>query len=393
MKLVITNQVHSMTEVQVYRQTIVLAPFDTGPASVQKSIFEALGDLVVGTGAGTYTRLASPPTDNGKYLKRDTTVDEGFSWVDIGAAISAPFLIQIPGGNLLTPASTGFCDTGENVTTEINDQIIKVNKFEKGEVGQAELPFIPDIWNEGTVTAQIRMIAFDLNELDDCDGAWTYLTNVTGSNDTTVKVEGTGSVKMAVNATFTTGIVAHKTISSVNLTSAQYIYIWFRSSVALDAGDWQLCLDDTAAIASPIKTYDLPAIAANTWTQIEWPAGDMSGCTSIISIGLKQAVDKGALDAYIDLAGWTGNVTWGIQAATIDDGESADVAWGTAQEYTDPIRYYKETVVEFPTLTIGGTPETADKLRVQIYRKDNVSDTHGAAKASFAGAKLIMTKG
>jgi len=393
MKLVITNTVHSMTEVQVYRTTLVIAPFDTGPASVQKSIFEALGDLVVGTGAGTYARLPSPPTDNGKYLKRDTTIDEGFSWSDLGASMSAPFLVQIPGGGLLTDASTGFCDLGITEKTLLNSQFIKVNKFEKGESGQADLPFIPDIWNEGTVTAQLRMIAFDMNVIEDCEDAWVAGTaNVAVAADATIKAVGANSAKQTVNATFTTGVVATEVVTSMDLRSAQYIYCWFRSDVALDAADYSLLLDDTALCASPVKTYDMPAIPANTWVLCEWAAGDVSGCAAIISVGIKQNVDKGAMICYIDQVGWTGNATWGIQAATVDTGEVADVAWGTAQEYTAPIRYYTDTVIEFPTLTIGGTPEIGDRLRVQIYRKNNVSDTHGTAKASFAGAKLIMTK-
>jgi hypothetical protein len=78
------------------------------------------------------------------------------------------------------------------------------------------------------------------------------------------------------------------------------IRFWAQSSVTLTAGQWQLLLDDTAACATPLKTLNLPAMTANTWYYIYLDGGDMSTATAIISIGLKQAVDIGAVSFYID---------------------------------------------------------------------------------------------
>ncbi|KAF0109458.1 MAG: hypothetical protein FD147_2233, partial [Chloroflexi bacterium] len=96
-----------------------------------------------------------------------------------------PFPIQIPGGGLITTGITGQCDSGDIVTTLINSQLYRVNRFEKGEIGQAELAYIPDIWVPGTITAKIRQACFELNVIDTCDAVWTAAPNVTATLETT----------------------------------------------------------------------------------------------------------------------------------------------------------------------------------------------------------------
>ena len=154
-----------------------------------------------------------------------------------------------------------------------------------------------------------------------------------------------------------------------------------------------MLLDDTAACASPIKLLNLPAILANTWTLVEIDPGDMSACTAIISVGLKQVVDKGVMNIFIDYIGWTGQVTWQIAAVSNAPTESAMPVFGTLQELTATVRYYFETEHVFPSLTIGGTPAAAERLRAQITRKNHASDTHGAGKVCFLGAILPMDRG
>src|SRR3990167_9355147 len=152
--------------------------------------------------------------------------------------------------------------------------------------------------------------------VDDCDDdpiAWAdgSAGDVTPARETTIIKENTASVKLTVAAGAGVELLAYHDISSVDLSAYDSIGFWFRSTVALDAGDLQFHLDNTAACATPLETINFPAISADTWTWVELTLADPSLLTAVVSIGIKQAVDKGAMTLYIDqiVAGdWAGQL-------------------------------------------------------------------------------------
>jgi hypothetical protein len=77
------------------------------------------------------------------------------------------------------------------------------------------------------------------------------------------------------------------------------IGFWIKSSVALSAGDLQFQDDDSASLASPLDTINIPAIPANTWTYVSVTLGATTR-TSILSYGFKYAVDVGAATIKVD---------------------------------------------------------------------------------------------
>ncbi len=138
-----------------------------------------------------------------------------------------------------------------------------------------------------------------------CETAFNeqVIANVTASlSDTDVlggyKV-GNGSSKFAVAAAFATGLIGSKAISSIDLSSDTELMFWVKSDVALNAGDWQILLDNTALCPSPVVSLDIPALSANTWTFVKI-AANLSGCGAIISVGLSQVVDKGSMNFWVD---------------------------------------------------------------------------------------------
>lgn len=309
------------------------------------------------------------------------------------------FQITMAGGNLIASGASGIADAGEIITTPNNLLMFKVNKFEKGEVGNSELHKAPSAWNLSTVTAKLKHVDVGGNVINNCDVAWDAAqgANSVCSADTSVKLEGTGSAKCALNASATTGLVMTDVVTSVDLRNAKWISFWIRSSVALSAGDFRFSIDDTAACASPVATWNIPAIPANTWTKVQLDtstpqAGAISGASAIISIGLNQVVDKGAMDINIDQVCWQGTVTWLLSAIAISAGESFDVAQGTKVEISGDVKFYEDAEVTFPTMTIGGSPAAGDRLVFAITRKNNASDTHGAGKVCFAGCEIVMTR-
>jgi len=171
--------------------------------------------------------------------------------------------------------------------------------------------------------------AFDhatLQIVEDCEDAWDELVDgdVTSTADADCKV-GTKSAKLAVAAGCGAGdILATEAVGSMNLSTYKHINLWIKSSVALDAGDMQLLLDDTAQCASPIKFLDIPALGAATWTLVRLDLGDASGLTAIISVGIKQVVDKGAFDLFVDHVHCPGEMLMRHKYSAQKNVESAD---------------------------------------------------------------------
>jgi len=136
-----------------------------------------------------------------------------------------------------------------------------------------------------------------------CDAAWNELadpTGVTSSLDTTFKKEGSGSLKLVMIASAGTGLLKTAAITSLDLSGCTEVQIWIYSTVALAAGDLQLMLDNTAECASPVESLNIPAITANIWTRCIISLANPQSDSAIISVGIKQVVDKGAFTLWAD---------------------------------------------------------------------------------------------
>jgi len=141
------------------------------------------------------------------------------------------------------------------------------------------------------------------NKIHDCDTVWDELVDgdVTATRDTTLVKEGNASLKLVVAAGAGAGdILATEDISSADLTQDDQLEVWIYSSVALDAGDLQVLLDNTAQCASPLEELDIPATTANTWTRHIISLANPSSDSAIISVGIKMVTDKGAFTLYVD---------------------------------------------------------------------------------------------
>jgi hypothetical protein len=323
--------------------------------------------------------------DTGKYVKR--TLAQAKTILGIGE-----LALLLPGGGLIVPA-TGGCDQPETITTMINSINYRVNKFAKSAIGEAEIGFAPSAYDNGVVTPYMKIMDVGLNVLNSCEVAWDAAANVTCTLDTTSKLMGANSAKMACASGLAAGaLIATDVITSVDLTYALHIDLAVFSTVALDAGDVQLLIDNSATCASPTKTWDLPAIAANTKTKVSITCGDMSGAgnNAIISIGLKQVVDKGAFDLFIDNVSYRTLVTMQFAGNAFGAGDDKDIAYPAVIEATGEPGYFTDTLLTFAPMTFGNTPASGDSLKVQVSRK-NVA-TEAAGKVCFCSAKLTMTR-
>lgn len=141
------------------------------------------------------------------------------------------------------------------------------------------------------------------HRLHNCDTVWDELVDgdVTASVDTAIQKEGTGCLKLVVADGCGAGdILATENITATDISDCDEVEIWIYSTVALNAGDIQLLLDNNAKCASPVETLDIPATLANTWTRHCLKLANPQNDSAIISVGLKMVVEKGAFTLYAD---------------------------------------------------------------------------------------------
>lgn len=173
--------------------------------------------------------------------------------------------------------------------------------------------------------------------IDDCESAWTAGSNVTATNDTGIFKTGTKSVKLAVAAGATAGqILGYKTISVSNLYGKTRVGMWLYSSIALNSGDLQYKLDDTAAIASALETIDIPAIQANVWTKVYLTLANPATDLNLISHGIYQVNDKGAFNLYIDDVAYGENYELGATGGEVEETQHAN----EVAAHTHPVQYF-----------------------------------------------------
>ena len=139
--------------------------------------------------------------------------------------------------------------------------------------------------------------------IDDCEAnIWDEFVgaDVTSTIDAVVYQIGTHSAKLAVAGAAAVGRLATLDIPSTNLTTYNYIKMWVRSTVAISSADLHFLLDEHAQCVSALKTLNIGALGANTWTEVSLALGDASALGAIISIGINMSVDKGAFDFNVD---------------------------------------------------------------------------------------------
>lgn len=136
--------------------------------------------------------------------------------------------------------------------------------------------------------------------IDNCDAGWTAMPDCVTGQGYSDKQEGVSCILVQIGDAHTTGLAAYRDRTALDLTGYHVLRFWIKSTINLDAGDYQIVLDDTAGCGSPVKTVDIPAGWAGYWYEHEVVLGDTAGMSSIISVGLNVAVDKGLCTVRLD---------------------------------------------------------------------------------------------
>jgi hypothetical protein len=117
----------------------------------------------------------------------------------------------------------------------------------------------------------------------------TVTSVCTNAVNTTYVERGTNCVAFTVPVTVDTNdLVAVETHTSLDLSTVTYLLLKLRATTTTAAGDYQLLLDDTAGCASPLYSYNLPVMTANTTALVCLAVnGGAVGAGSSTHIGLK----------------------------------------------------------------------------------------------------------
>jgi hypothetical protein len=222
-------------------------------------------------------------------------------------------------------------------------------------------------WNSSTLEWDIITERTSLDSCDDDPIAWIPAANVTLLRETTDIKEGDASLKVTIAAAFDTGQVVVREKAIGDITTYNYVRFWIKPSINLAAGAMELVINptgtvpvleasvydtiklDDAAMANidglgtivteqinvadaiavavtsptvldiycydsvavrdvamqskPLRTLSLPALTADTWTQVMLDLrvlGLTSDLKDVGSIALRAASDFGACDILVD---------------------------------------------------------------------------------------------
>jgi hypothetical protein len=239
---------------------------------------------------------------NSGEVRRVADYDSGTTTITIAPTATA--LSVISSGNTYILWSEMY--QPERVHDAINDSVLDITGRAFDPVENRELFFDAettrfDIPTGITMINRLEHRTVDEKVLDEADDGWTAGTSVNVSADTTLKKRGIGANKIVLAVGVEAGdVIAHKTITSVDLSNYTHLEFWARCSKTTSAADFKFLLDDTAAAVSPIETLSFPALTEDTWKfcRIALDAADED--TDIISLGIEDDVDVGVETLWID---------------------------------------------------------------------------------------------
>jgi len=147
--------------------------------------------------------------------------------------------------------------------------------------------------------AYITLASALTTNIEMCEDAWTPSKNVTVALDTSNK-EGSYDVKLTIAAAFTTGKIAYKDISTLNLSAHKQITFWIYPSVNLPANTLRLDLCSDNSGDTPINSFIINHdLKSGKWYPCHFNYGTALG-NAIESISIVALSDPGSCYLKLD---------------------------------------------------------------------------------------------
>lgn len=140
-------------------------------------------------------------------------------------------------------------------------------------------------------------------DIDDCEDIWDEAGSIGAGASNAVDTDskrGTNSIKITEDGGSDAGDYLAMEVVSADLTTCTYVSCWVKSSTVTSAGDLKLHLSKTALMANITESLSLPALVADTWTQLDLALVDPADCGAIVSIAVEMDVELGAFTLYVD---------------------------------------------------------------------------------------------
>ena len=219
-----------------------------------------------------------------------------FAWIFSSLPLRA---VDGSGTNIVDPTTANSDETD----TTFDFTFTAAETMDSGEISIT----VPSGWSTpqgisttpGYTTAiSTGMTADVLNALDTHTG-WSVGSNITISADGADYQEGSYSISASITAAAQAGEKWYFNESGAkDFGSATKMIFWIKSSVSTTAGQLQFEVDDSADLASPLDTVNIPALTADTWTEVTISLGGTR--SSVLSYGIKYTTDIGAATVKID---------------------------------------------------------------------------------------------
>ena len=134
-----------------------------------------------------------------------------------------------------------------------------------------------------------------------CESAWTASANVTATASTARK-EGYYSASLAIEDAFTTGKVAYKSFSALDLSSYQKISFWIQNTATITANYLKVVLCSDTSGNTIVDTFYIPAIPSiYKWLPLTIARNGGGNLGSFIrSIAVYADTDPGTIILYLD---------------------------------------------------------------------------------------------
>jgi len=275
-----------------------------------------VGGVVTGTKTINAATNASP-------IEITTITNHGYITGDI---------VQIIGNTVNTAAN------GAWVITYVSDTKFTLDNSVGNGVGGAGTSRLVNVKAVKLTTAQTTTI-------DRCEVAWTVdnTSTVTRTAVTTQAKEGGACMKITKATYAINTLYAHKTITSVDLSSKQKITFWIYNSAATLATHWVIKLCSDTAGVTAVDTFTLPAIPSiNVWVPLTLTrdgGGNLSGAgggpTNIQSIALYTGSVVPTAASYLYLDNFEAATSTGLNLQSLISKNSTeqdgDEAWYAIQ--------------------------------------------------------------
>jgi flagellin-like protein len=148
-----------------------------------------------------------------------------------------------------------------------------------------------------TLRPQGELVGYSAEiQIHDCESltGWTANTTAASANtslalDTACYKQGDASVEITIDTTSTGTAqrLANASITSLDLTTAASLRFQIKVSEAISSGELSFVLYDTMSTYDKEDDLTIPAVAANTWTEVDLDLAAPEDCGSIEGIGLE----------------------------------------------------------------------------------------------------------